>query len=319
MYTPMPHGGHPESLPSLAGHRLLVVGAGWLGAEVARVAAAQGAATVTLQRTPRAPVPGTQAVTGDIGTAAQDATVLSALPPAMDALVLALAPSAARGDDYAAYARGAAGAVALARRLRVRTLLYTSSTGVYARMDGGVVREEDPLPPAEGRVGWLREAEATIAAAAESGAVETAHVLRVAGLYGPARDPARRLALGDPSDTRWMNLAWRDDVVAAVLGRLVRPGGGVRRWNCCDGVPVQVGAVVRALGGAPASLAVPGWTDDSGDDGPRALREDGRGNQRVSAAALRADGWTPTMRTVYHGLRALGHTVALPTAPYHAP
>jgi nucleoside-diphosphate-sugar epimerase len=266
-------------------------------------------------------VSGAAAVVGDVGTAANDAGVLRALPDTVEHVVLAMAPSAARGDDYAAYPRGAAGAVALAARLGARTLLYTSSTGVYGRLDGGVVRETDPLPPADGRVGWLRQAEAAVLGAGDAGMVASAHVLRVAGLYGPERDPARRLAAGDLDDPRWMNLAWRGDVVSAVLGRLAGGHTGAHRWTCSDGVPVQLGAVVRALRGEPAAVTIPGWQDDGAGGAPEAppAGRDGRGNQRVSAAALRADGWTPMMATVYHGLQALGYTVSFPAEPLPRP
>ena len=324
MYTPLHARGHLSPQPALAGARVLVVGAGWLGAEVAREAVALGMEAFTLQRTARAPVPGTTAVEGDVGTAANDAGVVRALPGTVEHVVLAMAPSASRGDDYAAYPRGTAGVVALAARLGARTLLYTSSTGVYGRLDGGVVRETDPLPPADGRVGWLREAEAHVLAAGHAGVVASAHVLRVAGLYGPERDPARRLAAGDADDPRWMNLAWRGDVVTAVLGRLAGARAGAHCWNCSDGVPVQVGAVVRALRGGPAAITLPGWQDGAqsgeADAGPAGRDgRDGRGNQRVSAAALRADGWTPHMPTVYHGLQALGHAVGLPAEPLPRP
>lgn len=299
-----------------------MVGAGWLGAEVARQAAAGGSAVWTLQRSPRPPVEGIAAVVGDIGTARDDAAVRQALPAQADWVVLAVAPSASRGDGYEAYPRAAAGAVALAQALGARALVYTSSTGVYGRTDGGVVRETDALPPAEGRPGLLRAAEAIVCAAGDSteaGGTMPAcvHVLRVAGLYGPGRDPARRWAQGDPDDPRWINMAWRDDVVAAVLQLLASPfPPGARRWNCGDGVPVQAGAVTRALRGEPAAVTVPILPPKSAGDG---AREDGRGHQRVSAAALRATGWVPGMPTVFHGLRALGHAVALPPEPLPRP
>ncbi|MBU6367569.1 MAG: NAD-dependent epimerase/dehydratase family protein [Gemmatimonadetes bacterium] len=306
----------------MSGSRGVVVGAGWLGAEVARQAAAAGAAVWTLQRSPRPPVEGTTAVVGDIGTARDDAAVRQALPAQADWVVLAVAPSTLRGDGYEAYPRAAAGAVAVARALGARALVYTSSTGVYGRTDGGVVRETDALPPAEGRPGLLREAEAILCAAGDRSAADglasaRVHVLRVAGLYGPGRDPTRRWAQGDPDDPRWINMAWRDDVVAAVLQRLAAPvPPGAHRWNCCDGVPVQAGAVTRALRGEPAAVTVPILPPESAGEGPR---DDGRGHQRVSAAALRATGWVPAMPTVFHGLRALGHAVALPPEPLPRP
>lgn len=312
MYTAITPGGQPAAPTAHSGMRVLVVGAGWLGEVVARQLATNGATVFTLQRTPRAPAAGTTPVVGDIATAANDPVVRRALPTTVDALVLCLAPSAARGDDHGCYPRGAAGAAALGAGLGAGTLVYTSSTGVYGRGDGGVVRETDPLPATDGRVGLLRQAEAILAEGAGVG-VPRVHLLRVAGLYGPGRDPARRWAQGDPDDPRWINMAWRDDVVAAVRRLLTAPvPTGAHWWNCSDGVPVQAGAVARALRDEGATVTVPGAP-------PAAPSGDGRGNQRVSAAALRGTGWAPSMPTVYHGLRALGHAVALPEEPLPRP
>lgn len=321
MYTVDPPADQPSDNPVAPGTRALVVGAGWLGGAVAHQLAEGGVAVHTLQRTPHAPACGITPVAGDIATAASDAGVRRSLPHAIDWLVLCLAPSAARGDDHTAYPRGVAGALALAEALGAQTLLYTSSTGVYGRIDGGVVRETDPLPGAAGRVGLLRQAEAILADAAGA-RVPRVLTLRVAGLYGPGRDPAPRWKTGDPHDTRWVNMAWRDDVVSAIRALLAAPlPAGAHCFNCCDGAPVQAGALVRALRGEPAAQTVPAWHPEGGAPAVAAANAPGeaRGNQQVSAAALCALRWAPQVPTAFHGLRALGHAVALPDAPLSRP
>ncbi len=301
---------------------VLVVGAGWLGSALADRLAASGHPVWLLRRTPArtdtASFPLVRRVAADVVTAATDQVALAALPASVDALVLCTAPSRARGESHAdSYPAAARGAVALARRLGAGTLLYTSSTGVYAATDGRVVDEAAPLPQGDPRVDALVEAEAVIRGGASAVPGLRTGVLRVAGLYGPGRDPAPRfrdpaLREGLAGGDWWTNFAWRDDVVGALVHLLDEPGWlapgpeGGAVFNCADGHPVRASAIVAALTGQP----VPGAR---GADGPGA-RPSGRSNQRVDASALRRTGWRPTMPTVFDGLRALGHDVA-PSAP----
>ena len=120
------------------------------------------------------------------------AAIRATLPPRIDHLVVCIAPSRARGDDYGVYPQAATGAAALARAMGIRSVLYVSSTGVYDRQDGSEVTEQSVITPHDARVQALYDAEQHIAALAtnEPPRDVTVHIVRAAGLYGPQRDPA---------------------------------------------------------------------------------------------------------------------------------
>ena len=137
-------------------------------------------------------------------------------------------------------------------------------------------------------------------------------ILRVAGLYGPGRNPANRFRAGLPTgdDDVWCNFSWRDDVIGAIAHLLTLPAvpGRARVLNCADGVPLRASAIARALGAtAPAATGT-----------GRAQSPSGRSNQQILIDPLRALGWTPTMTSVFDGLMALGESPTLPFlgAPY---
>ena len=300
---------------------VLLVGPGWLGQVVATRLAALGASVATLQRSaPLGLSPGVVALTGDIASAssgpepltALQRVVHAALPAPIDHMVVCIAPSRARGDDYGIYPRAAAGAAVLARALQIRSVLYVSSTGVYDRHDGSEVTENSVIEPHDARVQALYDAEQRIATVADDPRT-TVHILRAAGLYGPQRDPAARLI--DPafaSGDVWCNFAWRDDVATAITHLLLHDRApGVRVFNCADGTPLRSSVISRALthralNESPAAAAAY----------PSAPVRAGRSNQRINVDALLATGWRPIAPTVYDGLRLLGHQVPLvPMAP----
>ncbi len=317
--------GPPGPAP-LAGSRVLLVGPGWLGGHIVHRLRALGADVWTLRRTaaPPAgstayeeadgggrPTPDPQRLTGDIALASQNDALIACLPAPLTHVVLCIAPSRSRGDTHASsYPPAARGAVALAARLGARSVLYTSSTGVYGRTDGALVDEDTPLARNDERQRALVDAEEIVltdAVTAGMGAV----VLRVAGLYGPGRDPAGRLmeaaAQGALSDS-WGNYAFRDDVASAATHLLAdlrfQRGGHV--FNCADGHPMRADAVVQGLGVDPTRLSEVSSTTIA------TRREVARSNQRVVVDRLLATGWTPSMPTVLHGLAQLGHAVRFP-------
>jgi nucleoside-diphosphate-sugar epimerase len=296
----------------------LVVGPGWLGQAVAARLAALGGPVATLQRSARpSSNPDVVALTGDIAdaalgpvpSAALQAIVRSAFTGPIDHLVVCIAPSRARGDDYGLYPLAAAGAVALAQALQIRSILYVSSTGVYDRQDGSEVTEQSAITPHDARVQALYDAEQRIATVARDPHA-TAHILRAAGLYGPQRDPAARLA--DPTFAAgdvWCNFSWRDDVVSAIVHLLQHDRApGARIFNCADGTPLRASAIAAVLTGR--AIEEPAARAPIDRDAP--VRS-GRSNQRVNVDALLAPGWRPIASTVYDGLRLLGH--AVPVAP----
>jgi nucleoside-diphosphate-sugar epimerase len=102
-------------------------------------------------------------------------------------------------------------------------VIYTSSTGVYPQGDGERIDESAPTESGESRGGLLREAEAILENAANAAGWRW-FVLRLAGIYGPGRhhllDQVRAGgALGGDPNVR-LNLIHRDDVCSAILACL---------------------------------------------------------------------------------------------------
>jgi nucleoside-diphosphate-sugar epimerase len=285
---------------------VLLVGPGWLGAPTAAALAAGGARVYTLHRSAGAAPAGCVGLTGLLETAAMDSALLGALPSMIDELIITVAPSRVRGDDYTLYPAAAKGAAALAERLGVRSLVWVSSTGVYDRQDGAEVNEQTSIVPRDARVRALLDAEHRVSAAAsQTPTPRSIRILRAAGLYGPGRDPAARFASGGTPPDTWCNFSWRDDVRDAIMHLLeTTPRSPVEIFNCADGHPVRARDITRALSGLEPPTAPPAFTGITGS-----VRV-GRSSQRVRVDALRATGWSPAMPTVFDGLRALGHTIA---------
>jgi len=120
----------------------------------------------------------------------------------------------------------------------VDRFLYISSTGVYGQVTGADVDELSPCRPArEGGQACLA-AEQLLEA---SPFAPRAIVLRLAGIYGPARIPrSANLLAGHPIDAPaqgWLNLIHADDAARIVLlaeERAITP----RTYVVSDGAPV---------------------------------------------------------------------------------
>lgn len=269
--------------------RVAVLGAGYVGQAVAEAVAAAGGQAWTVSRHGREGRPGVVHVAADLGAGERFAPP-PGLPARLDAVVLAVAPGA--GGTYAGtYPPAARAALALAEAAGAAALAYTSSTGVYGGRDGNWVDETSPRDGAGPGNEALREAEDILLASGRAGTT----VLRVAGIYGPGRDPRPRYA--DPArlplrGEYWVNLAHRDDIVAAIL-RVLGHRGGPRALNVSDGSPSTAADVARwcasGRGEDPARLSFT-W------DG-----EPSRSNQRVDNRRLVAEGWRPSFPSFREG------------------
>jgi nucleoside-diphosphate-sugar epimerase len=163
---------------------------------------------------------------------------------------------------------------------------------VYGEREGAVVTEESPRRggPAE-----LLEAEDLLLGAGLSGTT----VFRVAGLYGPGRDPRPRYrdpALLPSGGRHWVNLVHHEDVAAA-LEHALTWSGPPRVLNLSDGAPTLARDVCLHLaaveGRSPETLVFP-------ETAPSA-----RSNQRVDVTALRASGWAPKYPSFREGFSSL--------------
>ena len=164
------------------------------------------------------------------------------------------------------------------------TLLFTSSTSVYAQTDGEWVTEESPAQPQHesGRV--LAEAEQLVLG---QGGV----VARLAGIHGPARSAILKRFLGgdaviDPDNDRFANQIHRDDAADAFAILVGREFAPAQIFNVVDDHPLSRSECFRWLAEKLGRPLPP--IGVSRDQGKR-----GRGNKRVSNAKLRKIGWVP--------------------------
>lgn len=255
-----------------------MLGAGYVGTAVARALVAAGDTVWAVRRTARPTSDGITWIAGDLASGN-----VPGLPENLDAVILSIAPSSG-GDRYEdTYPPAARTALAVAEATGARAVVYTSSTGVYGEGDGGWVEESTLRRGAGPGNQALIDAEDTLLQSGRAGVT----VLRVAGIYGPGRDPRGRYVHPGMLPMRgqyWTNLAHQADIVGAILHALSHDGPP-RALNVSDGNPALAADIARwcaaARGDDPTSLVF-------NNDAPL-----GRSNQRVSNAALRATGWEP--------------------------
>ena len=256
---------------SLAGQRVWIIGAGFLGSVLASCCREVGARVLTIDA--HAPA--------DVHGSAADAAVLHR---AMDVLVpdVVFCCAATRGgtpEDYVqSYLEPARLLGRVAGGARV---VFCSSTSVYAARLGQVVTEETPLPAATGRSGVLLGAEAEVL---RGGGV----VARLAPLYGPARCKLvrrfmERLAGLPGSDSRVLNYLHVKDAARALMLLAALPALPERVFNVC-GESFSRGDIYAGL------EAVFGWNAAEVSSEPSVR---GVSDMWVDSSRLRRLGWCP--------------------------
>ncbi len=216
----------------------LIIGCGYLGLRVARRWMAAGHAVAGLVRSvSSAESLAREGIVPIVADVTQPSTLCDL--PAADTLLYAVGYDPSSGAPRSAVYVDGLRAVLDAVAPKVRRVILTSSTGVYAEHRGGWVDESSPCQP-------LRESGRALLAAEEAlaahrlGAVGI--VLRLAGLYGPGRLPRRaELASGEPlpiAAGEHVNLIHVDDAAAAVLAAEAR-ARPPRTYLISDGHPVE--------------------------------------------------------------------------------
>lgn len=313
------------SSPSLpAPRRALVLGAGWLGGALAQSLAAEGVVVTTVRRSAHTAPPAGQALALDLCTLSDPTVPLPDALRSHDVVIALVAPDRRRGDDHGTtYPTSARAAARIAREIGARALCWISSTGVYGYTNGEFVDEDTPLAATDPSQQALIAAEQLVRDADGDGLV--AGVLRVAGLYGPDRDPLPRYREVTTLAARWehwTNLAWRDDVIAAIrvwLAHALGPNAAAapRVLNVADGTPLQVrtcAAIVAEAEGRTLDLASIASTASTS---VAAVASPMRSNQRILVHRLRALGWRPQTPSLRAGLLRLGYArVTVDTPPY---
>lgn len=239
---------------NLHGKRLVIFGCGYIGSALARSALAAGLRVEALTRNPE--------TAGQLRAAGLHQVVVADLPSndwhgqiAGGADFAVNCVSAGGPEKYrATYVGGMASILTWAANAAapVGTLVYTSSTSVYAQGGGAVVSETDSADGATPNGALIRESEVLLQDT--PAAVAQRHfILRLAGIYGPERHhllDQLRAGASQPvgaGDHR-LNLAHRDDIVAAILACLGAPQNvGSEIFNVADSAPATRTEVVRWL------------------------------------------------------------------------
>jgi nucleoside-diphosphate-sugar epimerase len=168
------------------------------------------------------------------------------------------------------------------------TLLFTSSTSVYAQQNGELIDERSPAEPLHEKGRLLVETEKLVL---RRGGI----VARLAGIHGPARSAIltnflKGTAAVDPANDRFLNHVHRDDIAAA----LVLLANGTPDANAVYNV-VDDGPILRSECFEWLKQKLGPQSSRRGDGFGSGKR--GRSNKRVSNAKLRAFGWVPRYPT----------------------
>ncbi len=190
-----------------------------------------------------------------------------------------------RGGEEAYRSVYLAGCENLVGRFPQARLVFTSSSSVYAQVDGQVVNEESEAAPDRETGKILLEAEKVVR---EAGGV----VARLAGIYGPGRSVILRKFLNgeaviEEDGRRFLNQIHRDDAARAIFHLIsLEPFPAGEIFNVCDSVTMSQAEVYRGLAEIHGRELPP--------SGPRDLsRRRGWTHKKVSNAKLRATGWEP--------------------------
>jgi len=185
------------------------------------------------------------------------------------------------------------GARNLVESLPNATILFTSSTSVYAQRDGSWVTEESETKPMHETGLVLLETERLVL---DRGGI----VARLAGIYGPGRSALLSKFLTgtatlDPENDRFVTQVHRDDIASAVFLLLNREGQESQVYNVVDDQPILQSDCYRWLAQKLNRPLPP--------IGKLARhRKRGDSNKRVSNTKLRRLGWVPRYSTFAEGM-----------------
>ncbi len=271
--------------------KLLLVGNGYLGQAIARKFRENGWEVTAVSLSG-----GDGSLACDVG----DPDAVAKLPAA-DFMIHCAASGRGGADAYRhVYVAGCRN---LTNSFSGIPLLFTSSTSVYAQVDGSVVTEDSPAIPDRETGTLLLEAERITLAA---GGIVT----RLSGIYGPGRSVILKkflsgAAIIEEDGQRFLNQIHRDDAARAIFQLASsRPPRGGEIFNLSDSTPLRQIDCYRNLAEI-FTLPMP-------PSGPRDLdRKRGWTHKQVSNAKLRARGWQPEFPSFIDAAESIAPTVSL--------
>ena len=220
---------------------------------------------------------------------------------AADVLLISIAPGVSVDPVLARYGHK------IATQRHPQIIVYLSTIGVYGDHGGAWVDETTAPVPVSPRSVTRLQAEKSWAAIGR-GADKTVHILRLAGIYGPGRNPL--INLKDGTAHRYVkkdqvfNRIHVEDISRAIAAAIAHVGaGGV--WNVTDDAPAPPQDVVAFAAMLMGVEPPPEQPIDSADLSPMAksfYAENKRVSNRRLKQELRVALAYPTYRV---GLEAL--------------
>lgn len=279
---------------------LLVIGAGYLGAETARQALTSGFAPVIITRRNPEVLPGAQSLRLDV----HDPATLESLPHT-DVLVYAISAQGSSPEAYKkAYHDGLLNVLKSTSRWPKKPhILYVSSTSVYREETGAWITEETHDLASAGPSTAMVLGEKCLR---ESGFPYT--ILRFGGIYGPGRlsivnrvkSGVEMLYSGDPLYSNRIHVS---DGARIILHAAKTKACENRVFNVVDEAPANRNDVVRWL---HQRLGLSSPLSSTADRSLLSVR----GNKRCSSRALKETGYTfafPTYREGYDAIISALH------------
>lgn len=190
---------------------------------------------------------------------------------------------------------------------RLRWLAYLSTTGVYGDRGGAWVDETTPLRPTSERGCRRLAAEEAWRALADRAHLPL-HVFRLAGIYGPGRNPLRSVIDGTAKRIVKTGQVFSrihvEDIAAVLDASIARPNPGAA-YNVCDDEPAPPQEVVLFAAGLLGRAPPPEVDFETADLTPMA-RSFYAESKRVSNRRIREElGVRLAYPTYREGLRAL--------------
>lgn len=267
--------------------RVLIVGCGYVGLPLGRELVRLGHVVSGLRRSLAAEAELKRAGITPLHADITRPETLAPLPRDFDWVVNCTASGGGDAENYRQiYLAGNRNLLAWLAPSPPKKFIYTSSTSVYAQNDGALVTETSPTEPEAATAKILVETEKLLFAAARR--QFPAVVLRVAGIYGPARGHSfkqflRGEARIEGDGARWLNMIHRDDLIGVIVAALERGVPG-EVYNVVDDQPVSQLQFFEWLA---AELRKP--LPPRADADAEVWRKRGVTNKRVSNGKLRAE------------------------------
>ncbi len=218
-----------------------------------------------------------------------------------DALLVSIPPGTSADPVLARFGRTLAG---LRQPMRI---IYLSTIGVYGDRQGEWVDEERLPTPKSPRSQARLQAEKAWATIGKDGA-KPVHILRLAGIYGPARNALANLKAGTAKrlvkKDQVFNRIHVDDIAQTIASALLHDGKG-QIWNVSDDEPAPPQDVVTYAAELMGLEPPPEQDVDAADLTPMA-RSFYAENKRASNRKLKEGlGVSLTFPTYREGLKAL--------------